>query len=330
MEVLGVKDEKNFYGYEISGELCTYNVDTKKTKVFKKAMGKNMYIQTADFSDKWIVWVEGSDKETTDATTGVGWALYAENIKTGEVTQIDKDIDKDINNLQSGFRCSPNQVTISGDNIVYSNFKRDSDKSIKSVIKLANLKNKTIHELDEIKDIDKYFYSDPSIYNDNIVWSVTKLTTDPAEHKKFSNITLYNLKDKNKTILSKNVPVYDPIINNNLIAADFTVNDITNIVLYDLNKKNEDWKNCVNSSLPIYQNTQNSTMAGPLFSKYYMIWWDNKTTSSQVIDTKSNKIYILDKDKHMQVRGLYNKLIFWKEFSPDGLDKTITKYAILK
>ena len=325
IEVLGVKDSKNFYGYKTSGELCVYNTDTKETKLFKKAVGKDMYIQTVSFSDKWIVWVEGSDKEKNNLSDGKGWVMYGENIETGEVFIIDKDRAVGIDYIP--IIRSPQGISIEGDNIVYSNVEVDNKKQMVSVIKLVNIKERKTLQLDKIYDINSYSFSSPDIDGSNIVWGINKIM---PEGKLTSNIILYNAITEKREVISENTSLYAPVINKNFIVANLKLQDYNNIAIYDLNDRSKGWENYVTGYLPVYNNELNTSIEQPLFSEDYMIWWDNTMKGSYVINTKHNKVYTLDKSESMQVRGIYNKIAFWKEFIPNQPDKTITKYAILK
>lgn len=338
LTVIGVRDDNNFfclYGPTYK-KLYLYNVETGKRTLFRSPISRKS-IRTANINDKWLVWIEDEGKIESDSGSELNWIIYAENLETSKIIEIDRY--KSIQLKPAVYMAlQPKELSLYDDKVVYDNYDVLEEGTIAAVIKMYNLTNNKMQILAYNKEYQDSFFSHPKIYQNFIVWSLSKCDLD--DYSELGDTYIYNIDTKEKTLISKGTETLWPNIYSNYIAARVKPNgqnDNSSIVLYDLNGTRK-WETVVSPQSDAYKNETHVELLMPIISEYYLIWQDNIRSKMLVYNCTDKKIYKLDEkvslDGSIMPIGIYNKVLFWVastsgENNRESAISTI-KYAILK
>lgn len=338
--IVGIKDDNNFYYLKTKGvrDIFSYNLLTGKSSLVQQPINSKYFIKQTAFSKDWMVWVEDETQVETDDTNESEWTIYAKNLKTGILFEVDKRKKLEIDPDSISKYCSPRKISISNDKIVYTIFDELEDKSIGEVIKLYDLTQKKYEIIDYKKDYKDGFYSYPSIYENNIVWS-SSICDKAYVGEERGTTFLYNIEKKQKSQISgTSTEILWPNIYNNFVVAREKTNGgniNSKIVLKDINK-NQNWITIAEPASDFYKGYNNIETFLPQINFDYLIWGDNVNQDCLIYSINNNKIYKLAESDPIKKRivnyGLFDKFIFWYETKPNAQGNTTVthKYAKLK
>ncbi|WP_160680722.1 hypothetical protein [Clostridium sp. C8-1-8] len=293
--VIDILDKNNFY-IQKKNDNCIYLYNLK-TKIFSPIIKpvNNGEIVDARFSNHWSIW--------TQFHNGL-YTIYSQYKSTTHINEI------------NGAKAE-NQPVISLDNdyLVYS----VTDKEKSSII-LFNLNDKKSITLDSKSKNDKDIFSQPDISNNLIVWSKSKNVNNSI----YSNVYCYNIRENKKDLLSENLPILKPKIDNNIIVAtkvksntEYTESCIS---IYDFNKKS--WSDLIDENSEIYHGMKNVSIDDPLISSKYITWWDNYSSKIYLYDIKNCKVLDISSDKTSdlinQAYLMRDNLIFYRSVNKNN------------
>lgn len=339
LAIIGVKDEKNFYCLNGPNfkNIYLYNTETGTSTLFKSPVSSQNFIRTACINDKWLVWIEDEGKIESDPNSDINWTVYAQNLKTRKIIEIDKY--KKIKLEPAIYMAlEPKELSLSGDKVVYDNYDILNDGKIAAVIKMYDLSNENMQFIEYNKAYKDGFFSHPKISNNFIVWSLSKCNLN--DYSELGDTYLYNIDNKEKKLISQGKEILWPYIYGNLIAARVKPNgqnENSSIVLYDLYGKAK-WTTVASPQSNPYKNEKHVELMMPIISGTYLIWQDNYRSKILVYNCGDKKIYKID-EKYgsnglVMPIGIYNKTLFWQECREnDNRQKSkilVTKYAIFK
>lgn len=339
INIIGVKDDDTFYCFKGNNRknIYLYHASDSSTSPFITVISDNKFIKSCKFNENWVVWVEDEvEIEGDNIANELNWATYAQNLRTGSIIEVDK-YKEIILDSDTFFRAlEPRELSIYGDNIVYTNYDLLENGTTIQAIKMFNLLKKEMLIIDSTKNFQNHFYSNPVIYGDYITWSQS--TVDLKDNTEKGNTYIYDLVKKEKQVITRTDDILWPYISEDYIAARVKpngLNDNTSITLYD--KNTNDWTTIVSANSSFYKdNKAHVEMGMVVLSGHYLIWRDNVNANVIVYDLLNKKFYLLAAKNGLTERaipiGLFNNVIFWAEDETENPQKQIilVKYALLK
>lgn len=332
LRVVGVLDPKNFYCCdEDNKSIYLYNTEKKTKSIVVSAVSPENYIKAVSVNDKWVVWAEDSVKVEGVGKSDLNWSAYSKNLKTGEITEFDKDNGIKVESEAVSGKVEPYEFSVSGDKVVYETY--DKLKNITcSVIKMYYLSKKSMEIIDSNKNYVNKFYSHPKMNGNSVTWSLSE--RDEFDSAEMGSTYVYNVNSKQKQLITTGTDIVSPYIFKNFIAARLKPNGQNNksgIVLYDLNKK-DGWHTVVSPRSDIYKDQTNVEILLSFIDGSYLAWQDNINKNIAVYNCYNKKLYNITQKVSgdgnlIGCIGIYNKVLFWYE---TGGKNTIQKYAELK
>ena len=217
------------------------------TEIMDISTGKNHFIMAEIFADGWVIWSESFDQELhVGASTGDDWAIYAANIETKQIIEIDSE--KESFPKDRDFNAQPFAMSAKGNTLVYTCY--DSDESgVYNVIKLFDFQTEELKIIIRQDDSSRGF-SMPSVGENFVVFSDSLLKDGVRQD---NIIYTYNLDDKTLSTISNDSDASLPVTCERYIAAcvsDIDIEAGDRIVIYDIQEGR--WVQEIDGSAPIY------------------------------------------------------------------------------
>ncbi len=328
-----VTDPRNFFCFGIKDQRYVYCLDTitfsgvnifdvqeSTTTLLQKPIKDTRVIKQAYLSDGWLLWEEDEDRVIYDSSYGKDWSVFARNLNTDELIEIDHE--KKLNTGSDSILkyTSPMNLSISGERVVYTVFDTIDGGEICAMIKLFDLNKKTFKIIDYKKDYKGGFYSYPSISGDKIVWSYSDCDLI-FRGSESGHVFLYDLNTGKKTQLTQRSDILWPVIYEDHIAVRVKPggdNDNSYIVLYNI--KENKWITLVSPQSPSYKDWRHLEMLLPQIYGGYLTWEDNKDREFIIYSVSHNKFYKLHSDnryKSFVKCYLLSKAIYWSDMIDD-------------
>lgn len=308
ISVVDLIDSNNiFIKKNNDSNIYKYNIKTNDYILFKKPQIQGNNITTMQISKKWVAWIEANDNEQI---------LYTENRKSKKVSKL----------LENNYQI----LQLNNNFLIY--LKTDTNK-IYLILKDLDATNKEI--ILDNKDVNGVTnITIPSISNCKVVWSKDKLLD---ENRKLisSTVYMYDIKSKQKRIISNQANIFKPKINNDIIVGTcLKSNDnYTESYLTKYNLESNKWENIISQKSDIYKNLKYVSIDDPIVDDNKMTWWDNYSKNMYLYNFKNKEITILNKkNSNNQINQIYfmkNNIIFYRIASKDN-SKQFQKCIVLK
>jgi len=325
--------------------VMTYTLDHKELKVVRKPVSDKSVIRLAHITGDWMIWEEDEDKIVYDDSYGKNWAIYAQNMKTEELIEIDKDKNIKASDNSVLIYTAPRSISVSNERFVYTVYDILDDGFTYAVIKMYDLSQKREYILDSVREYEKGFYSYPDIDGDNVVWSYSTCNERfPGDERGYTY--LYNIATKEKKQISSRDDILWPTIYEDYIAARVKpngLNENSEIVLYEIGGDGS-WETIVSPESDMYAGYSHVEILLPDINGGYLTWGDNVHEDFTIYDLRGKtfyKLYVKDKsnsqlhDAPNSFRFSYQayKMITWSEFYINVSENKMQydyKYVILK
>ncbi|ADL53735.1 hypothetical protein Clocel_4073 [Clostridium cellulovorans 743B] len=268
-----------------------YNFKTEEMKLIADKVKKKNHIKTVAYDDGYLVWEEDGQELISEVNDGRGWKMYLKNIDTGKVIKIDQYSKKNSSYASGGYKFSPNDIDIDGENIVYKIDAVNEKKETIHIVKSYNIKTKELKEIKRSNSINKDTFSEPDVDGDKVVFCGHSIDSNDSQiyiydinsgifdviwstedEKDFNNA---KISEDTVTIAKSNCKTY------NYNGYSFT----SKVVLYDINKR---------AFEPIRDPEQVKWESGHngsinLFNDKYLTFSTGDNSNTKIYDMKAKK-----------------------------------------
>jgi len=299
------------------------------TEIMDISTGKNHFIMAEIFADDWVIWSESFDRELhVGASTGDDWAIYAANIETKQIIEIDSE--KESFPKDRDFNAQPFAMSAKGNTLVYTCY--DSDESgVYIAIKLFDFETEERRVIIRQDDNSRGF-SMPSVGNNCVVFSDSLLKDGMRQD---NIIYTYNLDDKTLSTISNDRDASLPVTCERYIAACVSEIDIEagdHIVVYDIQEGR--WIQEIDGSASIYKDYFYPFYAYDMqMVESYLVWRGALDQAFYAYNIEDNTFYELFGKEDNRYLGyiLYSNdgLIVWADDTSNSDDGRFS-YVILK
>jgi hypothetical protein len=242
LNIIGVKDNKNFYCLEKKDNknIFIFNTEKQTKTLLRSSVSPNKYIKAISFNNDWMVWTEDEVEVEKDTTIEKDWNTYAQNLKTGELIDVDKykNIKLDPDSIYKALE--PKEISIYDDKVVYDTYDVLENGTTCAVIKMYDLNSKNMQIIDANQNYKNGFYGHPKIFDNFIVWSLSQCNLSDYFEK--GSTYIYDIKNKQKKLITTVDEILWPYIYGDYIVARVKPrgqNENSSLVLFDLNRKKE-------------------------------------------------------------------------------------------
>lgn len=271
------------------------------------------YVMSILYSDSWVIWTESLDEALhIGSSTGEDWAIYAANIYTKEIIQIDherKDFPKD-----RSVNAMPIDMSVCGNTYSFVGYDMD-DGGVYQAVKVFNFETKELRIIAKLYDEDRGF-SSPSVGEDVIVFSSSR-------HSKEGTLVdtilyLYDLESGELSEIENPRNAILPSTGGNYMVASIREFPTlaTTIVIYDIKEKQ--WILEFDQTASAFKKESSGlNIDYPVIYEHYLVWNDYSYDLLFVYDFENNIFYrVLDKEVPYYpgvVRSFQDGVFVWIE-----------------
>lgn len=282
-----------YIGYTDRDEILYGNFDGKIIRSVNRNNGEitdiatlktptDGYIATTDFDKDWVVWSESKDDEIRiGESTGKNWGVYAINIETKEIIQMDAEnsqfpVSRDYNAQPLFLSIDDGYVTYKGYQVI--------NNTVEKVIKLYDLEKKKLKIVDS-SPLNQADYSNPVTCNGSVFF--TKISDNPQ------NI-IYEYSAHTDTL--NQIPSAEHLIN--LAAGDGFIAGSTSwtidcpATLYIFDTQTKEWKFKLDAESRLYEDFQMDMLEFVELQadQQYLVWRPTISDILYIVDVPNSQI----------------------------------------
>lgn len=316
--------EFHYIGYTEDGNILFRNYDDTVimqddimtgdiSAVMDISTNADRYIMAILYENDWIVWSESNDKDLyIGSSTGGNWAVYAANLKTKEIVEIDSEndffpTDRTFNAQPLGLSCKDNIVA-------YAGYEADASGVYKAV-KIFNLETKTLKTIARHNE-DTKGYSYPSVGAECVVYSISTMEDGVL---KDNIIFKYTITDGEVSEIVNDYNLALPQTSGQYMTArqrSEKENESDRLHIYDFEIGM--WIATIDDGSPIYEDLQYPLSINDVqMYNDYLVWRTTIDQEFYVYNIKENTYYkLLDISENMfmgYILHFNSKLLAWTE-----------------
>ena len=259
---------------------------------------KGHYIMAELYADGWVIWSESFDKDLhVGISTGDDWAVYAANIDTKEIIEIDSEKASFPKNRD--FNAQPLGLAVQGNLFAYTCYDSD-DTGVYKAVKVYNFETRKLATITKQENPSRA-YSYPSIGEGYVVFSDSLLEGDVLQD---NIIYLYDTKSSILNTIDNAQDANLPVTSGKYISACVREKDEQkgdSIVIYDIEQ--EQWVQKIDETAPIFKGvTYKFSPADLQMSGDYLVWRGAIDRAFYAYNIKENTFYELfgmDEDRYL-------------------------------
>lgn len=314
-----------------------YNLQSQKQSVLAEPYYNNNFIKSIASNKNWVVWIEDEAEIVDPENKPFKWSIIAQNITTSERFIIDSSSLKDNRfEIPLFINFTPDKISISDDNqVVYSKVDIENQVVISKLV-LFDINTKTQKILSQTGPVTDELIYLPTIQVNYIAWGKFKElnmgVSERSTQYKFSDLYLYDIKTQETRQITDSDFYYAPsIYENKLVAINVPKNkpNYSEIILMDLDSGQI--KSIVNSSSSNYQKYSKFAdqiyKESPKINQNYVMWMNSGFSNRFIYNYLDQELLELyediedNKKNNITVYSMFDKLIFMKLDSVDGINK---------
>lgn len=289
----------------------------------------NGNMTTFDYNNNWFVWSECQDPELrVGQTTGKGWAIYAANILTNQIIQVDSEnkyFPQDRN-----YDPHPWFISVQDNFVAFSGYHADQT-GVYAAIKLYDLATQKLVNI-ETSDMSKVQYGDPTINQYGISYLKYNIESDSAYR---ATLCFYDFKIQNTHTIECPEDFQTAQLTQNYIVCATAFSPNHPAALYCYNLKQKQWTAKIDSTVHLYptSNLSNLEFSELQACNDFVLWRPLTGNEIYVWDLSQNHIFEIDNSIHKNINYILypfdNMAFVWCE--SDSQNKKINyQFVALK
>lgn len=264
------------------------DINTREQKeIIQLVTSTNGTMTTFDYHDNWFVWSESQDAELrVGSSIGKNWAVYAADLRTGEIVSIDGE--NDFFPETRNFDPHPWTIAANGSFVVYASYTAN-EEGVYPSIKLYDLNNRKL-EIVDLADSMQTTYGAPSVNDKNVVY----LKSDASG----SSLCVYEIEKHKSTCIEPPEPLQEVCVTDSYIAGVSEWQPETSEAVYCYDLAHKKWSKQLDGTIGLYPSSTDGTLefAELQSSGNFLTWrpipgnalyaWD--ITNNKVLDLSEN------------------------------------------
>lgn len=289
---------------EVDNSINLYNINTKQVNELTKKItnDSDVYFQNIQYEEGYVSWLE------CNLANYDQWDMYLYKVSEEKLIKVD-EFKYSIADfpIQQNVHVKPVNIIINEDRVIYARLDFNEKDEIVYKVKLYDVKNDNLEDLDETKFAQEEIFRDVALYGNKVAYAKYYRSIDSSPVYDEADIYLYDINTKEKKVILGHTDVNGIYLYDNILAyakvENYTIPDVetvqshADISFYYLDSGKTE--TIVEDSFPIYAQDGIKSLRGlPKLNDKYLSWHDSLTEFQYIYDYKNKQlIYPLKEDQ---------------------------------